>query len=94
MTLDELLAQQQAEEAASQPPALSLDDLLAQQQAEKSQTAEQVGTDYERMFKKGAGQNVATFGASAGAEVARLGDNLMDMVGAMTRRRCSGRYAK
>ena len=91
MTLDELLAQQQAEEAASQPPALSLDDLLAQQQAEKSQTAEQVGTDYERMFKKGAGQNVATFGASAGAEVARLGDNLMDMVGAMTPERVTER---
>jgi len=84
MTLDELLAQQQAEEAASQPPALSLDDLLAQQQAEEAAPAEEVGRKYERMFKKGILQNALTAGVSGGAEIKRIGDNLLDMVGLMS----------
>lgn len=88
-TFEQMLAQAEAEQAA--PQEATFEELLTQAEAEESQTAEQVGIDYERMFKKGADQNVASFGASAGAEVARLGDNLMDMVGAMTPERVTER---
>jgi hypothetical protein len=88
-TFEQMLAQAEAGQAA--PQEATFEELLTQAEAEKSQTAEQVGTNYERMFKKGADQNLATFGASAGAEVARLGDNLMDMVGAMTPERVTER---
>ena len=83
MNLDELLAQQQAEEAASQPQAISLDQMLEQQQAEERAPAEEVGRKYERAFKAGPLQNALTAFSSGGAELARIGDNLKDMVGLM-----------
>lgn len=91
MTLDELLAQQQAEEAANQPPALSLDDLLAQQQAEEQAPAEEVGRKYERAFKAGPLQNALTAFSSGGAEVSRIADNLKDMTGLMSPEEVSAR---
>lgn len=82
-TIDELLAQELAIQAQGQvAEEVDLDQLLQQELAQQTVQQEEQGMpNYERVFSQGAGQNARTFGASAGKEVLRIKDNILDMAG-------------